>query len=207
MTTIANEIRRLEEVYRQLGYSMKRQPPATDSQINELVSKTGIRIADELIEFWRYSNGSNGRFWFATEGSAELEFKAHAFQSIEEALHDWGRFLPYDEGIYETWYDDEEWGERDSRIQRHFLRHRLWIPFADFNGGSNQLFFDADPTADGTYGQIINYVHDPDGIFWTATSFIEFLNSSNGVLELALSIDNDGTAEQLWLHFGDPDRS
>jgi cell wall assembly regulator SMI1 len=205
MTTITKEVRRLEKLYQQLGYPMKRQPPATDERIKELISRIGVQIDDALVSLWRYSNGSNGRFWFATPGFDELEFTPYAFQSVEESLKDWAMFLPYNEDTYRTWYDDEEWGERDTRIQRHFLRHRLWVPFAEFNGGSHQLLFDADPTADGTFGQIINYIHDPDGIFWSARSFIEFLATSNDALESALTIDKEVTAEHLWLHFGEPD--
>jgi cell wall assembly regulator SMI1 len=195
MTRVDREFERLAAVFTQLGTHLNRQPPASEAAIASVAEITGVEVASELKDFWRISNGSGHTMWFA-EG--EDEFTPYYFLSIEDALENWQRFAPYDAGIYEHWYDDEEWGKRDSRIQRHYLRHKDWVSFAEFNGGSHLLMFDADPTANGKHGQIINYLHDPDGIFWTSTSFIDFLVTSNDMLEKWLE-DPDQLREQLWL--------
>lgn len=38
---------------------------------------------------------------------------------------------------------------------------------------------DLDPSDEGTYGQIISYIHDPDFVYYTADSFTSLLRESN----------------------------
>jgi cell wall assembly regulator SMI1 len=181
LTTVRAEFERLSRVYERLGYPIKKAPPASDAQLASLYEITGIDVDDTLKELWRISNGSRRYAWFAK--GDDWEFTHHIFLPIKEVLESWTWFAPYDEKVYAEWHDDESWGKRDPRIQRHFLRHRQWLPFSEFNGGSEQLQFDADPTALGRRGQIILYSHDPDAIFWKAGSFLEFFQASNNLLE------------------------
>lgn len=196
LTTTANEFARLGRVYERLGYPLKQAPPASDAQIAAIASTTGIEVDESLKELWRISNGSRGYAWFAA--GEDEDFAPHAFLSIKEALSLWKLFAPYDEEHYAKWYDDESWGERDRRVQRHLIRHCKWLSFTQVGGASNELLFDADPTDAGNYGQVIEYVHDPDGIFWSADSFLEFFQRSNDLLE-EFSDDPEFLAESLEL--------
>ena len=52
-----------------------------------------------------------------------------------------------------------------------------WLCFADCinNGGTSSLYVDFHPTATGTVGQVIRYLHDPDSYLVIAESFEEYL--------------------------------
>lgn len=52
-----------------------------------------------------------------------------------------------------------------------------WLHFSNCmnNGGSSQLFIDFSPSASGTIGQIVMFVHDSDRIEVIADSFDEYL--------------------------------
>jgi cell wall assembly regulator SMI1 len=195
MTTTQREFDRLAATFKTFGREMQLQPPASETEIESILEITGVNIDGSLKDLWRISNGSGLTFWFA-EADEDDEFTPYLFLSIEQTLEAWRLFAPYDASLYAEWYDDEEWGERDPRIQRHILRHNKWISFAEFNGGSLALQFDGDPTDKGLYGQIINYVHDPDAIFWLAKSLLEFFKSSNDVLEKGIR-NNPEFVEQM----------
>jgi cell wall assembly regulator SMI1 len=195
VTEIECEFNRLATVYQRIGRTLSRQPPATLTQIDSILSITGVDLDENLKALWQISNGSNGKMWLA-EGD---DFTPYYFLSVDDVLESWQMFAPYESSVYEEWYDDESWGDRDPRIQRHFLRHKHWVSFVEFNGGSHQLIFDADPTLDGVKGQIINYIHDPDGVFWVAHSFLDFFKASNDTLEEWLEYPV-ALRDQLWLY-------
>ena len=186
--TIQSEFKRLEAVYNRLGRDLNHQAPATDDEIASVTATTGLEIDEDLKAMWRISNGSDGVMWLAVGE----EFTPYYFLSIDDVLK--SHELP----PYEWPEDEEEWGERDSQIQKHVFRHSAWMPFAEFNGGSHVLYVDGAPAADGTPGQIINYVHDPDFMYWRSSSFLEFFKTSNDTLEKWLD-DPDALREQLWL--------
>lgn len=52
-----------------------------------------------------------------------------------------------------------------------------WLHFSDCmnNGGTSQLFIDFSPSARGTKGQIVRYLHDPDEFVVIADSFDDYL--------------------------------
>ncbi len=65
----------------------------------------------------------------------------------------------------------------DARVQP-FLAHPKWLPLAECNGGSTTVFFDGAPAASGRHGQIIAYQHDPDAVYWIASSVAALLEQS-----------------------------
>ncbi|MBA2114890.1 SMI1/KNR4 family protein [Bremerella alba] len=196
MTTIHAEFERLSRVFDRIGFPLKTAPPASNTQIDTLTEVTGITVCDDLKDLWQLSNGSRKYFWLA-DGEDE-EFTPHAFLSIKEVISQWKLFAPYDQALYSQWHDNESWGERDPRIQRYFLRHRKWLAFTNSYGSNQQLYFDADPTQQGTYGQMIMFVHDPDGVYWSGKSFLSFFKRSNDLLE-ALSDAPELLVERLEL--------
>lgn len=196
MTTIQSEFERLRRVFEKLGTPFKPAPPATNEQISAVLTETGVDVSSDLVELWQISNGSNGVMWFV-EG--EDEFTPYSFLSTSKVIATWKMFQPYDENFYKQWVDDEDDGSiRGPKIQPRIVRHKKWLSFAEFNGGSHSLLFDADPTPAGCVGQIINFIHDPDGVTWTFKSFSEFFTRSNDILYEWLDSPRE-LREQLWI--------
>lgn len=83
---------------------------------------------------------------------------------------------------------EEEIRELDPRI-KPYLFQKKWVAFGNLGGGSLYLMFDFDPTAQGTYGQIIMYVHDPDFVYYVAETFTELLEQSNRNLRALEAIE------------------
>jgi hypothetical protein len=52
-----------------------------------------------------------------------------------------------------------------------------WLCFSDCmnNGGTSQLFIDFNPSREGTSGQVVRFLHDPDSFKVIANSFDEYL--------------------------------
>ena len=198
MTTIEHELARLASVLESVGHPIKLSPSATDASVQKLVDNTTVLLDPCLQQLWQLTNGSSRTHWFAVAEN-ELDFTPYEFMSVEQTLGEWNTAAPYDAATYAEWYDDESWGERDLRIQRHFLRHSKWIPFAEFNGDSHIMYIDGDPTHHGALGQIINYIHDPDGVFWQSADFLTFFMESNDMLEKCLAHDAQLVIDQLWL--------
>jgi internalin A len=189
MHEIQREFDRLDDIYSRIGRVLHRSAPASDQEISSIVSETGISVDDSLKALWKLSNGST-TMWFA-EG--ERDFTPYYFLSIAEALEFWRMQEQHE------WLDDEEeWGERDERIQKHVFSHRSWMPFAVFNGGSHMLYFDDAPTDEGARGQIINFIHDPDLMYWSSASFLDFFRASNNTLE-EWTVDPEALRDKLYL--------
>ena len=78
-----------------------------------------------------------------------------------------------------TDYVNREFGE-DVEIDDRIIDRAdqmCWLHFSDCmnNGGTSQLFIDFSPSAKGTKGQIVRFLHDPDEIMVIADGFDEYL--------------------------------
>jgi cell wall assembly regulator SMI1 len=175
---LLKEIKRLEEIFESNGLDFVPRDGARAELIAEVESSIGLTFDANLKDLWTFANGS-GDPWFAVFSD---ELTPCAFSSVEAALECWSWDLPYDDTTYGEW-NIAQLG-RDERIQPNYLRHRRWFPFAEFNGFSTSIIFDADPTEIGTYGQIIVYQHDPDAIYYVAQDVLSFFKSSNDLLEI-----------------------
>jgi hypothetical protein len=69
-------------------------------------------------------------------------------------------------------------GSRDDRIDPDIPMGK-WLHFSDCmnNGGTSQLFIDFNPCGNGTVGQIIRFLHDPDSYEVIADSFDTYLQN------------------------------
>ncbi len=175
---LLNEIKRLERILKSNGRDFVPNEGARPELIAEVESKTDLTFDSSLKELWTFTNGSDDT-WF---GVFSDELTPCSFSSVEQAFECWSWFLPYDDSIYSEWNIAQR--GRDERIQPTYLRHRLWFPFAEFNGFSTSIIFDAAPAATGHYGQIIVYQHDPDAVYYVAQDFLTFFKSSNDLLEV-----------------------
>lgn len=177
---LKTEIDRLKRILESNGLDFSLGEGVSAGKISEIETQIGFTLDENLKDLWQFSNGSNSAYWFAVFSD---EPTPCAFPSIEDAFEDWSSFLSYDNPAYEEYRIAED--NRDERIQPTFF-HRFWFPFAEFNGFSTSVLFDADPTDKGTGGQIIVYQHDPDGVYYVAENFMEFFRKSNDSLEANL---------------------
>lgn len=150
---------------------------ASAESIAEIERQIGFTLDENLKDLWQFSNGSDFESWFAVFSD---ELTPCAFPSIEDAFDQWSEFVPYDSPIYEEFRLPND--QRGGKTQPTLI-HESWFPFAEFNGFSTSVLFDANPTNKGIYGQVIVYQHDPDGVYYVAENFLEFFRKSNDSLE------------------------
>jgi cell wall assembly regulator SMI1 len=170
------ELQRLFAVAAKHGAEIKRQPGASDAEIAEVERATGIKFNDDLRALYRLSNG--GAYedtWFAVFTDQLEPFRFCPLSEVRE-VHGWSKGSSYDE-------DWDNGGVPWDPRHRKYDRHAGWLPFADFGNSNATVYFDADPTSEGTYGQLLTYQHDPDAIRYCAHDLVEFLRKSNDLLE------------------------
>lgn len=174
---LLDELDRLQRLADRFGAPISLRPGATDDEIAEAEQATGIGFDEDMRDLYRFSNG--GRYletWFA---AFTRDLHGFWFYPLSEAcrVHGWTTAplliaSANNGGV-----------PRDRRVQT-LDRHTRWLPFADFANGNAIAYFDADPTAEGSYGQIITWHHDPEAIRYCAPDLITFLRTSNNLLEL-----------------------
>jgi internalin A len=175
---LKTEVDRLTQILELNDLEFNLRKGAAAENAAEIERQIGFTLNENLKDFWQFTNGSNNDFWFAVFSD---EPTPCTFPSIEYAFEQWSLFLPYDNLAYEEVGLAAE--ERDERIQPTLV-HKFWFPFAEFNGFSTSVYFDANPTDKGTYGQIIVYQHDPDRIYYVAENFLKFFKKSNDLLQV-----------------------
>lgn len=175
---LTREIERLKNILRSHGLEFTPCEEAKPEALAAVEAEVGIKFDENLKDFWRYTNGSGNEIWFAVVSD---QLTPCVFPPVEDAREGWSWFQPYDEATADEWSEEE--AQRDARVHAARLHHRLWFPVAEFNGYSTSVYFDADPTEQGRYGQMIVYQHDPDAIYYVAESFIDFFQRSNDLLE------------------------
>jgi cell wall assembly regulator SMI1 len=168
------ELERMAGILRQNGFRLELDPPASAQEIASAEFETGIRFDEGLRSLFSLNNGSRGRTCLAIQSD---ELTPCSLSSIQEDLSWWREWLPYDSRIQGMFGAGEP--GRDPRIRPDYFVHRAWFPLAEFNYWSTAVYFDADPTPEGTYGQIIAYQHDPDAVYFIAQDIGEFLQLSN----------------------------
>jgi cell wall assembly regulator SMI1 len=138
--------------------------------------ETGIDFDTTLRDYFALCNGSRGHLAGAVVTD---ELTPLTFPPLHECLSWWEQWLPYDAQVQADLGAPEHC---DARV-RPMLVNARWFPLAEFNGWSTTVYFDADPTFAGVSGQAIAYQHDPDAMYWIGATFLEFLKSSNDLLE------------------------
>lgn len=172
------EINRLQNLLESAGLGFHTEDGVSAEAIADFEKRIGLTLDSNLKDLWKFTNGSNNETWF---GVISDELTPCSFASFEDSVEYWSWGLPYDYENLKEWNEVDQ-DDRDERIQPRYLRRRLWFPFAQFNGFSTHVMFDADPTEKGAYGQIIVYQHDPDGIYYVARDFLSFFRRSNELL-------------------------
>jgi cell wall assembly regulator SMI1 len=176
---LADEVRRLRSILASIEVPFEANPPAKPSDIALMERKSGIEFDPMLRALWQFSNGSK-RTWFAVT-TDQLTGCRFASASGATEIWEWTNKLEGDVNR------PDEQAKPDARIKNDRLFHRMWFPFAEFNGFSTAIRFDADPAPAGSYGQIIAYQHDPDAVYYVAPDFLSFFRKSNDLLEAHLT--------------------
>lgn len=171
----------------ELHASYQQRPGADEQQLAVFEAKFGL-LPEDFRAFYRRKDGSGYAFHVLYPGDGEsdegMPFYLMSLDEIEETK---SYFCERDELLAEH-YSEEEMRKVDPEI-KPFLFHEKWLPFATMAGGSVYLMLDLDPSEQGTYGQIISYVHDPDFVYYVADSFMELLRDSNRNLGLMDAIE------------------
>lgn len=137
-------------------------------------------VPESLLELLQYADGTYHRAYGNTTirlyflGSTLEEYPYYLLSS-EEIIEN--------QALAQNWYSDyvnREFDPDDIPIDDRIIDDAnkiKWLHFSDCmnNGGSSQLFIDFSPSACGTVGQIVMFVHDSDRMEVIADSFDEYL--------------------------------
>lgn len=126
----------------------------------------------EIVDgtYWRKYGGDTISLLFLGSDMEEYPYYLLSAQQMidtKDQFSSWGDYLitreyddiPVDEGICD---------DMDKLCLLHFSD-------CTNNGGTSQLFIDFSPSAEGTKGQVLRYLHDPDELVIVADSFDEYL--------------------------------
>lgn len=180
---IDKEFERLRELLHSANLSIPNIDGVTDADIEDVIHITGIRLFGGIIDCYKRMNGSNREEILAVFSDQPTPCR---FFSIKDALEMWGASKSDIDAYYldlqQGWDGYLQVPPRDVRIKQELWVNKRWFPFADFNGMSTVIYWDADPAPGGKVGQIIVYQHDPEGIYYVAPDFESFLEKSNNLL-------------------------
>ncbi|WP_405170926.1 SMI1/KNR4 family protein [Paenibacillus sp. FSL H8-0280] len=173
------ENRELLEAYREFE-------GVTDEQLDAFEQEYGIRLPADFRAFYKRKNGSGYAFHVLYPSLEEgRESEPFYLLSLEKIQKEQSTLV---ENRMDDYFTEEEIRELDPRI-KPYLFQKKWITFGMLGGGSLYLMFDFDPTEQGTVGQIIMYVHDPDFVYYVAGTFTELLEQSNRNLRAIEAIE------------------
>lgn len=155
---------------------------ATSEQIKLFEEKFDIKMPEDMKKLYRYKDGSEWFYLLFPNDKCDREFK-YRLLSLTEIEKEKEYFQNKDALLTEFYsYNDDDFTKKllkrmeDSRV-KPYLFNKRWIPFAEASGDIN-LMMDFDPNVDGTYGQIICYIHDPDEIAYVAETITEIINDT-----------------------------
>lgn len=143
-------------------YRLRNQYPDVPDSLLQL-----LRIVDGT--YYRVYAGEKTVFYFL---GSDLEEYPYYLLSAEQMCRK-------EEPDWLTDYINREFGddvEIDGRITDR-AEQMCWLHFSDCmnNGGTSQLFLDFSPSAKGTKGQVVRFLHDPDNFTVIADSFDAYL--------------------------------
>ncbi len=173
------ELDRLHQVLRTLGQKWDPLPGVDDAALAKVEAAYGLPLDPDLRALWRFTQGSaSGTPWFCVRTD---ELALCELMPPDEVL-EFTELEPLEVSPEQHF----EWAGRplnsDPRVGP-FLRHPRWLPFAEFNGLGTTVLLDGAPGPEGKPGQIIAFQHDPDAVYFTAGSFLEFFAQSNALYE------------------------
>ncbi|MFF9511035.1 SMI1/KNR4 family protein [Streptomyces sp. NPDC014724] len=160
----------LAEIYLASEGRLELSPSASMAELRSFENDLGFPLDPGLRAAWLEADG--GPTWmpvFARPGY----LSGYGFLSIEAATER-RRSMKRNAPRYADYVGPQP---RDPRIRAGWFNDG-WLPFAELGGGAGILMQDYCPTQEGTPGQIIAYVHDPDEVSYVAPGFEDLLEES-----------------------------
>ena len=134
-------------------------------------------IPDSLISlleyvdgtYWREYEGEKIAFYFLGSDMEEYPYYILSSKEILENQNNAANYSEYIERGYVGVEMDDRISDKTDSIK--------WLHFSDCmnNGGTSQLFIDFSPSPVGKPGQVLRFLHDPDGFLVIADSFDDYL--------------------------------
>ena len=142
----------------------------SNEHLNIFEKELSIVFPNDFREYYGIKNGSRDLhlLHLIIQGDSYATFRMLSLGDIRTSRGD--IFKPM-EGI------ENDYKNIDERIKLKGLNEKR-IPFSKTDDGSIYLMLDFDPTDKGEAGQIICYVHDPDYMYYIASTFREVLEST-----------------------------
>ena len=123
---------------------------ASDAEFAQLEQLIQAKLPEDFKALYRVFNGQAYEEGYVFDGEEWL-----SLERMAEEWEVWKGLL--DDGEFD---DDEEEASEDADPEVNAVWWSpLWIPFT-YDGSGNHLCLDLDPTAEGTYGQVIRVWHD-----------------------------------------------
>lgn len=155
---------------------------ASDGEIEAFEDTFNMKLPEDMKDLYRYKNGSAELPVLFPNDKYDRDF-SYSLLSLEDIAEHKEYFQNKNLLITEFYsYNDDDDTKKllmqmeDPRV-KPYLWNKKWMPFAEADGDVF-LMMDFDPNDDGTYGQIICYIHDPDEIAFTAKTITEILNDT-----------------------------
>ena len=123
---------------------------ASDAEFSQLEQLIQAKLPEDFKALYHVFNGQAYEEGYVFDGEEWL-----SLERMAEEWEVWKGLL--DDGEFD---DDEEEADEDADPEVNAVWWSpLWIPFT-YDGSGNHLCLDLDPTAEGTYGQVIRMWHD-----------------------------------------------
>ncbi|MGG2027451.1 SMI1/KNR4 family protein [Gottfriedia sp. S16(2024)] len=149
----------------------------SNEELDKFEAKYGITLPKDFREFYQYKNGSGYHFHILYPKCENDNIEPFYLFSLDEIIDEKEAYFSENE-LMSDYYEEDEINNLDKRI-KPYLKNKKWIPFATLAGGDLYLILDFNPTNNGTEGQIISYIHDPDFVYFVADNFTNLLKKSN----------------------------
>lgn len=140
--------------------------------------KALLKILEKIDgTYWRKYGNEEVAYYFFGSDVDDGEYPYYLF-SAKQIIEQCDSAINFADLFYYYKEDpDNEYGLFvDDKIQMDCSQLK-WLNFADCmnNGGTSSLYIDFTPSKNGTKGQIVRFLHDPDELCVIADSFEEFL--------------------------------
>lgn len=180
---------------------------ADDSELAALEAMVGAPLPDGFKAIYRDHNGQRS-------DSAAL-FNGEVWLDLGQMAQVWTVWKDlYDSQMFSDEHGQDQGSAPDSAAIQALWWSPLWLPFSH-DGAGNHLCVDLSPTAEGTYGQVIQVWHGDAERSLQAASFEQWLEpyvegmeesdfvydaSRNAIVdaELLYAEDSDGDVQDAW---------
>lgn len=152
---------------------------ATEEQLNAFEQQFQIELPEDFKCVYKYKNGSGciSLLW-----PQENFYRGYRLLSLQEMSKIKSYFQNENRKMVEfpDIINENQIQQLDERIKPYLFCKR-WFPFAKY-AGSLYLMLDYNPGPKGAVAQIICYVHDPDFVYYIASTLTEALKLTETVI-------------------------